>query len=148
MTTERTFHVPGMPSTKGSTRSFYSPKAKRVVTMADNREEQKAWEARVALTARQSGAPFVTGIPIGIHVTFFIPRPKGDYRTGKHAGELRATAPAAPAKKPDVDKLLRAVLDGLTGVIYHDDAQVVEVQASKAYSRDGQAGARITVRYL
>lgn len=35
--------------------------------------------------------------------------------------------------KPDLDKLVRATGDALTGVIYHDDAQVVEVIARKLY---------------
>jgi Holliday junction resolvase RusA-like endonuclease len=32
-----------------------------------------------------------------------------------------------------VDKLCRAVLDALTGILYHDDAQVVSLNASKRY---------------
>lgn len=38
-----------------------------------------------------------------------------------------------PTKKPDADKLLRAVLDSLTGVAYEDDSQVVRVSARKEY---------------
>ena len=38
-----------------------------------------------------------------------------------------------PTVAPDVDKLLRAVMDALTGVAYLDDAQVVQVTASKQY---------------
>ena len=38
-----------------------------------------------------------------------------------------------PTKKPDSDKLLRAVLDSLTGVVYEDDSQVVRVFAEKQY---------------
>lgn len=38
-----------------------------------------------------------------------------------------------PSRKPDADKLLRATLDALTGILWHDDAQVVEVRAAKQY---------------
>ncbi len=39
-----------------------------------------------------------------------------------------------PAKKPDLDKLVRATLDGLTDAgAWHDDAQVVCLTASKHY---------------
>lgn len=38
-----------------------------------------------------------------------------------------------PVVKPDLDKLVRATGDALTGVIYHDDAQVVEITARKLY---------------
>jgi len=41
---------------------------------------------------------------------------------------------ARPAVAPDIDKLLRAVSDALTGVGYMDDAQIVEVYASKIYA--------------
>ena len=38
---------------------------------------------------------------------------------------------------PDLDKLIRSVLDALTGVLYNDDKQVVSVHAGKEYdSRD------------
>ena len=38
-----------------------------------------------------------------------------------------------PTKKPDADKLLRAVLDSLTGVAYEDDSQVVRATIEKEY---------------
>lgn len=33
--------------------------------------------------------------------------------------------------KPDIDNVIKAVMDGLNGVAYHDDAQVVDVRAIK-----------------
>jgi Holliday junction resolvase RusA-like endonuclease len=35
--------------------------------------------------------------------------------------------------KPDVDKLLRAALDGMTGIIYEDDSQVTDAKVGKFY---------------
>lgn len=35
--------------------------------------------------------------------------------------------------KPDIDKLARATLDALTGVLFVDDAQVVHLEARKHY---------------
>ena len=35
--------------------------------------------------------------------------------------------------KPDIDKLIRAVLDALTGIFYADDAQVDELYVTKMY---------------
>nr|DAH87168.1 MAG TPA: Endodeoxyribonuclease RusA [Caudoviricetes sp.] len=40
-----------------------------------------------------------------------------------------------PAKKPDVDNILKAVLDALNGVAYKDDKQVIEVTCGKWYSQ-------------
>lgn len=39
-----------------------------------------------------------------------------------------------PAKKPDIDNVVKAVLDALNGVAYRDDTQVVELHVRKSYS--------------
>jgi Holliday junction resolvase RusA-like endonuclease len=150
----RQFFIPGLPATKGSTKSFYNAKARtksgklgKVVTMADNNDDQKAWQTRVGFYARQSGAPFVSTAAVGLRITFLLPRPKGHYGTGRNEGVVKASAPAHPAVKPDVDKLTRAVLDGLTGVLYHDDAQVVHTDVRKTYT-EKEPGAQIEVVYL
>lgn len=39
-----------------------------------------------------------------------------------------------PTKKPDIDNILKAVLDGLNTVAFKDDTQVVEIQAVKYFS--------------
>lgn len=150
----RTFFIPGMPATKGSTKSFYNPKAKtkagkvgKVVTIADNNEAQKSWQARVAVFAREAGAPFVAKTAVSLRIVFHLPRPASHFGSGRNAGQVRMSAPSHPTAKPDVDKLTRAVLDGLTGVLYHDDAQVVRTDSEKKYTT-GQPGARVEVTYL
>jgi hypothetical protein len=39
-----------------------------------------------------------------------------------------------PASKPDVDNLAKSALDGMSGVVYIDDGQVVYLTISKYYS--------------
>jgi len=39
-----------------------------------------------------------------------------------------------PAMMPDIDKLVRAVMDSLSGLAYRDDAQVIILTASKVYA--------------
>lgn len=39
-----------------------------------------------------------------------------------------------PAVKPDIDNVVKAILDGLNGVAYHDDNQVVYVDGEKFYA--------------
>lgn len=41
-----------------------------------------------------------------------------------------------PTVKPDLDKLVRAVLDALTGICIKDDAQVVEIHTTKEYAAE------------
>ena len=48
---------------------------------------------------------------------------------------------------PDIDKLSRAILDGLTGVVYQDDSQVYELHARKAYG-ETEFGAWVNLRAI
>jgi Holliday junction resolvase RusA-like endonuclease len=41
-----------------------------------------------------------------------------------------------PSKKPDIDNIIKSILDGLNGVAYEDDACVTKVLASKSYVSD------------
>ncbi len=80
-----------------------------------------------------------------VDVTFTLQRPKGHYRTGRNLALLRDAAPAYPAGKPDLDKLLRSTLDALGDAgVWRDDAQVVAVTTRKVYGE--VAGARIQVQ--
>ena len=39
-----------------------------------------------------------------------------------------------PTKKPDCDNVIKAILDSLNQIAYHDDTQVVDLQIRKFYS--------------
>lgn len=99
------------------------------VSLVESCARVKPYRALVSLAASQARTEAPTRLPVGIGIAFVFVRPKSHY-TSK--GELRAGAPSFPGK-PDVDKLCRAVLDALTGILYHDDAQVVSLSASKRY---------------
>ena len=43
-----------------------------------------------------------------------------------------------PSVKPDVDKLVRSCTDSLTGILYVDDGQIVDVSAQKFYGVAGK----------
>ncbi len=88
----------------------------------------KAFREALALVTRQKlkGSTY-TG-PVMVSALFAFKRPKSHYTTKG----IRATAPEYcwPAKRGDVDKLLRATLDALTGPAFHDDAQVVSASTT------------------
>jgi Holliday junction resolvase RusA-like endonuclease len=117
-----TFTVYGKTATKGSTRSFV--RRGHVVTLADNRN-LGAWTQAAKWAARQAGAS-ITLKPraVKVLVTFQFVLPKSVKARAHHT------------VKPDLDKLLRAVLDALTGIAYEDDAQVVTAVAMKVYGVD------------
>jgi hypothetical protein len=81
--------------------------------------------------------------PRGLAVVFTVLRPKGHFGTGRNAGRLKESAPPYPIVKPDATKLLRGVEDALTGVVWRDDAQVVEQRVSKRYGEPESAAVTI-----
>ena len=99
-------------------------------------------EAIRAETQRAAEAPMAG--PVSVLIGFRLTRPRSHYRTGRNARQLRPAAPAYPDTRPDIDKLARAVLDGLkAGGAFGDDAQVVTLACAKGYAE--QAGADIEV---
>lgn len=93
--------------------------------------DQIAWEARAAM----GGEPPLIG-PVQLEVAFTMPRPKSHYRAN---GDIKPSAPAWCPKRPDVDKLLRALCDGMTAAgVWRDDSQVVYVDARKHYESEWQ----------
>lgn len=118
------FTVYGTPIPKGSTKAFWRPGMKHAAVTHDN-ERTKPWQESVVTAARETvgeRAPFEG--PVAVVVRFFMPRPK--------SAPKRVTE---PTKKPDLDKLVRCVKDGLTRAgVYRDDAQVVVTIARKEFA--------------
>ena len=63
--------------------------------------------------------------------TFYRPRPKSHFGTGRNAAILKPSAPTYPIGRPDALKLARAVEDAMTGVVYSDDALIVREVLTK-----------------
>jgi Holliday junction resolvase RusA-like endonuclease len=135
--------VRGVPIPQGSMKAFVvgPPHARRAVVTPDN-ARTKPWKAAVTDMAgrvmERLGQRPLDG-PVGVDVVFRMPRPKGHF--GRRG--LLPSAPATPATKPDIDKLARAILDALTGIVFRDDSQVVALRLAKVYADD--PGATITI---
>lgn len=91
--------------------------------MVESCKRTKPFRDSVAWAVReQYKAEAMTGA-VRLDVLFVLPRPKSLPKKIVHH-----------IKKPDRDKLLRAVCDGLkTGGLYLDDSQVVEGETIKVY---------------
>jgi crossover junction endodeoxyribonuclease RusA len=126
------FFVPGVPVPKGSAKAYVNKYTGRAQVMQDNREKQKPWASAITLTAMERGVKG-TLAPVRVDMVFSMPRPKSHFGSGRNATSIKPSAPLAHTSKPDLDKLIRCVLDALTGVAWHDDSQVVKVVASKGY---------------
>lgn len=117
------FFVPGKPAPQGSKRHVGRG------ILVESSKEVGPWRERVALAAHQAmaGRP-VFGGAVVVHLVFILPRPKSAPKT---------RTPAA-TKRPDTDKLVRAVLDALSETVFGDDSQVVEIHAWKRLAEIGE----------
>lgn len=137
------FTVHGTPEPAGSKKAVpmgRGPGARWGVV--DANPKAKGWKGKVEQVAGEvmAGRPLLTG-PLELRCAFYRARPKGHF--GKRG--LRDAAPPYPTTKPDTTKLLRGVEDALTGVVWHDDAQVVVQIVCKLY---GPERVEIEVREL
>lgn len=99
------FFVEGEPIPQGSMKAFV--RGRRAVLVSDN-PRLKEWRATIAANAP---ALMLEGA-VRLDVGFVMPKPKSVKRLLPHV-------------RPDLDKLIRALLDGLTGKCFKDDSQVV-----------------------
>ena len=136
------FTVVGIPAPKGSSKAFAFRRGDGSLGAAvthDNKRT-KPWQATVGVTAAiaktAAGIAAIWTGPVRLDLVFYMPKPQKP----KHAQHIT---------KPDLDKLIRAVKDGLTGVVWQDDSQVIEVHALKAYcARTSAPGAAVCVSAL
>ena len=71
--------------------------------------------------------------PVAIRLLFAFKRPKSHFVRSDPSRSLLEKSVFAWPKRPDIDNLVKFVLDSLNGTLYHDDSQVVDISASKAY---------------
>jgi len=117
------FRVAGLPAPKGS-RIPGRRKDGTIYTRPANASE-KSWTEAVAYVARakRPGGKMLKP-PYAVELEFHLPRPKQP----KYEWPVRA----------DLDKLERAVLDGLTqGGLIVDDRHVVELRSRKSFVLHG-----------
>ena len=91
-------------------------------------------------TRMYAGGTSFGSVPVAVDVVAYYPIPKSARKADK---EAMAAGMVVPMVKPDIDNVLKAVLDGIQGDdgAFHDDAQVVSVKATKKYDRIGSPGA-------
>jgi len=135
-----TFFVPGRPRPQGSMK--FINKGKRSIPIQNQKLEH--WRSAITMYAQEAmgGLAIVGGV--GLSLSFVFKRPKSHYRTGKYAHLLKDSSPDRMLKAPDVDKLIRAVLDSLTGIVFTDDCEVDRVGVVKKWGP--REGVEITVR--
>jgi len=127
------FFVQGNPAPKGSfkTGGKFCKSCRRGSVIVNASKFTKPWEKTIRKEAEKHCSELMKG-RVKVRLTFYMIRPKGHYRTGKFSHLLKSSAPKKwHSQMPDIDKLIRCVLDALTNVVYEDDAQVCLVDNTK-----------------
>ena len=113
------FSVPGRAASRGSKRAFRTKSGR--INLVDNKRSYEYMDAiKKCARAAMAGRPAVDG-PVLLEWSAYFARPKCHYRK---AG-LKPDAPIYYTQTPDCSKIVRAIEDAMTGVVYGDDKQIV-----------------------
>lgn len=125
------FFIVGIPVPKGRPRAT----ARGAYTILYTPKATKDYEEHVAKIASKHipKTGMIMG-PITISLTFYMKAPK---KYAKKMGTPHVT-------RPDVDNLAKAILDGLEGILYKNDAQVTTLYAHKCYGDKPRVGVSVS----
>ena len=136
-----------------------APQGSKTVTrwgaVRESSKKVHPWRHSVAYASETQYNGAIIHEPVCVEITFYIPRAKGHYGTGRNAGRLKPSAPihCTTARAGDLDKLARSTLDGLAlrsgGCVLHDDSQVVSLRCQKVYTEIDQcSGALVRISLM
>jgi len=119
-----------VPQVSGKGRPRFARQGTFVKTYTD--AKTLTYEKSIQTYAKQamgSTSPLIGAVAAYLHIG--VPIPPSYSKTRQIAcinGDER------PTKKPDIDNIVKAVLDGMNGIVYLDDKQVVDLHLTKVYS--------------
>lgn len=122
------FTVPGQPVAKG--RAKFARRGNFVTAYTP--KETVQYENLVRLAAQDAmGTAEPFDQPMSLTVAIYLPIPQSWSK--KKQDKARAGLVGA-TKKPDADNVLKALKDGMNGVVYVDDARIIDVVLQKRYA--------------
>lgn len=137
------FTVLGHPVTQGGTQTFATPQGRRHVTTGG--KGLAGWRQEIALAAARAGEH--VGITFGDAAVEVLIEFRFPMRSTARKSERNVGLAFHAGRKDDLDKLVRAILDGLTASgLIADDGLVVDLHATKREHTAGWTGADVTVR--
>ena len=122
------FTIPGEPVAKGRPKATAQNGHARMYTPA----KTVAYESKVAIFASQAMAgrsPLDGAVSLQIHAYFAIPASWSKKRLQAHL-----VVPEWVVKRPDGDNVLKALADGMNGIVFKDDCQIAVGAVTKQYA--------------
>ena len=121
------FTIYGEPVPKGRPR--FSTMGKFPVAYTP--EKTKNYESEVAMMAKAamgSSEPLEGALEAFIYVTFAVPASYSKKRT-----EACLSGQEKHTKKPDLDNVIKSVIDGMDKIVFENDSQFTSIHATKVY---------------
>ena len=109
------FFIPGKP------RATQTGSVVRVRGRAFPIRRNTSWSSYCGLVAATHSPETPLEGPIDVSLLFWLPRPKGKKRD-------------LPSVRPDVENLAKGLLDQFSGILWRDDAQIVDLRLAKRYA--------------
>ena len=133
----------GSGSPKGGALRFYVDNdCKRKMTQFGNMVKAAAKEAGFVKFSRERPLAFSCWCFLGRPIADFVSKVKGPGRLKPSAAQFEGTV--LPVK-PDADNLAKFVLDSLTGILFDDDAQMVDIHFFKCRDSAGLCDGRVAI---
>ena len=114
----------------GKQRARYARRGNFVQTYTpDKTRTYESLIKEAATEAMGSSEPLETPVNLYLYIRAPIPKSYSKRRTEACLNGLEK-----PIRKPDSSNILKSVEDGMNGVVYHDDSQIINIHVTKVYS--------------
>ena len=132
--------VNGIPKAQPRPRAFARGGRARVYDPST----AEGWKGQIAMAMKSMRPSIPIDNPVEMQVDFYLPRPQRLMKAKDPGGVIPHTA------KPDIDNLLKAVMDCITQIgVWKDDTQVAKITSTKYYhAKIGRPGALIRIREI
>ena len=133
MTFQVMFTVYGAPVPKGRPR--FAKRGAFVQTYTP--EKTKSYESEVAMMAKAamgSSKALFSPLEAFIYLTFPIP-----FSYSKKRSQACLSGQEKHTKKPDGDNCAKAIIDGMGGIVFDNDSQIVSLHIHKTYGEIAKA---------
>lgn len=126
------------------------PRAREMGKFIQVYDDPKSAKAKdtLAVIIQQQAPPRLLEGPLRVNIDFYFSRPKSHFGTGRNAGVLKPTADEYRWQKPDRDNLDKLVLDAMSGIIFHDDAQACTGTINKYYTNNSKPRIEIEIEEI
>jgi Holliday junction resolvase RusA-like endonuclease len=126
------FTVYGEPVAKGRPR--FAKRGNYVQTYTPVKTKSYEDEVRLLATkAKGSGSTLEGSVSVFIYISFSVPQ-----SYSKRKREACLSGETKHTKKPDLDNVAKAIIDGMNGIIFKDDSQIINLHVTKVYAEVGK----------